>query len=559
MVMSTMIVELNVTNIAIIEKSRLPLGAGLIVLTGETGAGKSLLMDSIGLALGGRADSDLVRTGAARAQVSMTADLSSTPVLIRKLDEIGVETEDGMLYVDREVSAEGRSTCRVGGKLAPVSTLRQIGNLLVDLHGQHDHQSLLSPERHMEFLDAWIGEPVAASVASVADAFEKAESLRRKLAALQTGMRDRVQRIDMLQFQIGEIESANPSVGELSAIEEKLSRIQHAEKLMTACQSALENLDGEERGALVDIGSAVRTLESVSKLDDGLQSPVEGLSSVLFSLQDAVADLRRYTELFDFDPGELEQLAERQDVLKRLMRKYGDDEGQVLSALAAYRTELQDLQNADQNADDLSAELAGAEARLDEVAAKLTALRTKKAKEFALAVQSEICELAMPNAEFRVAVNAKPVGPDGADFVEYFFSANRGESAKPLAKIASGGELSRVMLALKVTLAGCAGTPTLIFDEVDAGLSGRAAAIVATKLQSLSQQYQVIVISHLPQIAGRATTHFTIEKVEAGKRTLTQVRELVGEERVAEIARLLAGESIGESALANARELISAG
>lgn len=553
-----MIVELNVTNIAIIEKSRLPLGVGLTVLTGETGAGKSLLMDSIGLALGGRADSDLVRTGAARAHVNMTADLKGQKLLSARLRELGAELEDGMLYVDREVSAEGRSTCRIGGKLAPVSMLRQIGSLLVDLHGQHDHQSLLSPERHLEFLDAWIGEPAQKCLASVAVAFEKAETLRRKLAALQTGMRDRVQRMDMLRFQIEEIEAASPQTGEITAITERMGRIQHAEKLTTACQTALAKLDGEESGAVESLGTAVRALEQVAKLDDGLNPPLEGLSSVLFSLQDAVTDLRRYTELFEFDPGELESLAERQDVLKRIFRKYGDDEAQVLATLAANVQELQDLENADQNADELSAQVLAAEQELNAAAAALTKLRTQKSAEFAKVVQSEISELAMPNAIFQVSIEQKSVGPDGADQVEFFFSANKGESPKPLAKIASGGELSRVMLALKVSLAGCAGTPTLIFDEVDAGLSGRAAAIVASKLQSLAQNYQVIVISHLPQIAGRATTHFTIEKVEVGKRTITQVRELTGEERVAEIARLLAGESVGASALANARELISA-
>jgi DNA repair protein RecN (Recombination protein N) len=528
------------------------------VLTGETGAGKSLLMDSIGLALGGRADSDLVRTGAARAHVNMTADLKGQKLLSARLRELGAELEDGMLYVDREVSAEGRSTCRIGGKLAPVSMLRQIGSLLVDLHGQHDHQSLLSSERHLEFLDAWIGEPAQKCLASVAVAFEKAETLRRKLAALQTGMRDRVQRMDMLRFQIEEIEAASPQTGEITAITERMGRIQHAEKLTTACQTALAKLDGEESGAVESLGTAVRALEQVAKLDDGLNPPLEGLSSVLFSLQDAVTDLRRYTELFEFDPGELESLAERQDVLKRIFRKYGDDEAQVLATLAANVQELQDLENADQNADELSAQVLAAEQELNAAAAALTKLRTQKSAEFAKVVQSEISELAMPNAIFQVSIEQKSVGPDGADQVEFFFSANKGESPKPLAKIASGGELSRVMLALKVSLAGCAGTPTLIFDEVDAGLSGRAAAIVASKLQSLAQNYQVVVISHLPQIAGRATTHFTIEKVEVGKRTITQVRELTGEERVAEIARLLAGESVGASALANARELISA-
>lgn len=552
-----MIVELSVENVAIIERSQLRFGPGFTVLTGETGAGKSLLIDAIELVLGERADSDLVRAGAARAVVAAVFDFTAHPELCVLARDQGLDLEDGLLYVQREVSAEGRSNCRVGGKLTPVSALKKLGQRLVDLHGQHDHQSLLHPDRHGEFLDGWIGDPIPELRSAMADAFRIWSEAKQDLASLQRGLREREQRIDMLRFQVDEIRQAEPSIGEFAEQESRLSRLQHAEKLAEAVYAALDQLAEQERCALDLTGGSLRGLESVQRFDPDLEPIAETVRSAWVGLDEAIRSLRAYSDRLEVEPGVLEATAERLDLLKRLRRKYGEDEAAVLAFLAEAERELELLTDHEQSVERLEAVLQAAEANLHDSARALTAARQAKAGEFAERVTEQLHDLAMEKARFEVRIGARPVDVDGGDAIEFFFSANPGEPERPLAKIASGGEVSRVMLAIKTALAGRAGVPTLIFDEVDAGLSGRAAAVVARKLEALAEHYQVLAISHLPQIASRATTHFRIEKLEHDGRALTQVRGLEGPERVEEIARMLAGEDVGESALANARDLLA--
>jgi DNA repair protein RecN (Recombination protein N) len=552
-----MVVELTVENLAIIERAQISLGPGYTVLTGETGAGKSLLIDAIELAFGSRADTDLVRSGASRAAVSVVLDLSAQPSLVRLCADLGVALEDNALYIHREVFAEGRSQCRIGGKLMPVGSLRQLGQALVDLHGQHDHQSLLDSERHLGFLDAWIGEPALALIAAVGQKHAEAQELRRRLEALRTGQRDREQRLDMLRFQVTEIENFNPQVGEMEELEAQLSRLKHGERLSHAAQQALSVLRDAETNAADMLGTAVKQLEEVAWLDSTLDAVLEPLRAALYSLEEGSYSLRDYAENIESDPEKLEEIAARIDSLKRLRRKYGDDEEAILQFLHEARLELDLLEDADSNEGELDETLQKLVVELDAVATQLSALRVERAAEFSGLVQQQLQELAMEKAQFSVAVQPKPVDATGADRVEFYFSANVGEPPRPLSKIASGGEISRVMLAIKTAMAGRAGVPTLIFDEVDAGLGGRAAAVVAKKLQELAQHYQVIVISHLPQIASRATSHFRIEKAEKGGRVLTDVRLLREDERVEEIARMLAGEEVGQTALVHAREMLA--
>ncbi len=552
-----MVVELAVENFAIIERAQLTLGPGFTVLTGETGAGKSLLVDAIELALGDRADTELVRAGATRASVSLTVDLTNSKELREKCTELGLALEDGLLYIQREVFVEGRSQCRVCGRLIPVSSLKSLGELLVDLHGQHDHQSLLNPDRHVGFLDAWIGEPAAALLAKVAEAFAKAEDVRRRLAALKTGLRDREQRLDLLRYQVQEIESAGIKPGEMIELEIQLSRLKNAENLSTAMLSALDALADREDNAEGLVGGAVRTLEDAAKLDPSIEPALILIREAYYDLEEGARQLRSNAESLESDPAKLEEVAGRIDLLKRLRRKYGEDEAAVLEFWDTAQQELELLEDAEANAEGLEEALAAANTELESKSAELTNLRKQKAELFAALVEAELKDLAMEKAVFKVQIGGKAIDASGADKVEFFFSANQGEPAKPLAKIASGGEISRVMLAIKAALAGKAGVPTLIFDEVDAGLGGRAAAVVAKKLEQLAVEYQILVISHLPQIASRATCHYRIEKSEVGGRILTGVRLLAPDERVEEIARMLAGENVSESALANARELLA--
>ncbi len=551
-----MIVELNVENLAIIERSRLELGPGFTVLTGETGAGKSLLIDAIELALGERADSELVRAGATRASVNVVLDLSAEITAQQKCADLGIELEDGKLFIQREVAVEGRSQCRIGGKLTPVSTLKQLGACLVDLHGQHDHQSLLDREQHVSYLDAWIGQPAKDLLALVAEAFTAAETARRRLAELRTGIREREQKLDLLRFQVSDIEAVSPYVGEFDELEAQLTRLKHAEKLASASYAALSAVSDDENCVVDGLSLAVKALEDAMKFDPSLEAVVAPLREALYQIEEGAHGLRAYSEGLDADPTSLDTVAERIDALKRLRRKYGEDEVAVLAYLEETRAQLAILEDAEASEENLLTTYAAAQLELVAACGQLTKLRQKRSEEFGELVQSQLRDLAMDRALFSVGFSARTPDASGADDVEFIFSANAGEAPKPLGKIASGGEVSRVMLAIKTALAGKAGVPTLIFDEVDAGLGGRAAATVARKLEELSQFYQVVVISHLPQIASRATTHYRIEKVESSGRVNTQVRYLNPDERIEEIARMLAGESVTESAMANARELL---
>lgn len=549
-----MLRALTVKDVATIESCAVAFGPGLSVLTGETGAGKSLLVDSIGLALGGRADSDLVRTGARKAVVSLSATVTGTALAVCEAN--GVEVEDGEIVIVRELSSEGRSTVRINGRLASVGVLKAIGSELVDLHGQHDHQALLDVDRQIVFLDDWIGEKAAVLREVVGALYSECEGLRRRLATLRSDRRDIEQRTDMLRFQVEEISSVGPVIGEFEELEARIARLRHSEKLVSAAAGAVDGLSEGEGAAVERLGACLRSLEDCSTLDPSIEQVTDPLRESMFSLEDAVRQLRSYLDTLERDPSALEEAASRLDSLKRLRKKYGEDESAVLAFLGRARQELALLEEGGISEDEVVAALTALEERLSAKAAELTKVRLRAAQEFSTVVTKHARELAMERAEFEVRVSPKPVSADGADSVEFYFTANLGDPPRPMAKVASGGEISRTMLAIKVASAGRAGVPTLIFDEVDTGLSGRAAAVTASKLRSLAEHYQVLSISHLPQIAGRADTHYRIEKKVKGGRSTTEVVELEGEDRVREVARMLAGERVGDAALANARDLI---
>ncbi len=551
-----MILALTVNDVATIESCALVIGRGLTVMTGETGAGKSLLVDAIGLALGGRADADLVRTGARKAVVSLSASVTDLPEVVSLCASHGIDVPDGEIVVVREVSAEGRSTVRINGRLTTVACLRSIGQLLVDLHGQHEHQALMAVENQILFLDQWVGESALALVASNASLYSSLESTRRRLAVLRADRRDVEKRLDMLRFQVSEIEGVAPVVGEFDALESRMLRLQNVERLALAAGESLAGLSDADGAVLDGMRAALHALEGGEALDHGLAVVVDPLKGSLYSLEDAVSGLRAYVEALDTDPRALEECAARLDALKRLRKKYGEDEAAVLGYLSGVASELSSIEEGGASEEELVSLASSQEIALQETAGRLTQLRIAKAREFAEQVTRHAKELAMEHAEFEVRISPQPIQANGADSVEFYFTANPGDPPRALAKVASGGEISRVMLAIKVSSAGRAGVPTLVFDEIDAGLSGRAAAVTATKLRRLAEHYQVLVISHLPQIAGRADTHFRIEKGAKRGRSHTEVNHLEGDDRVREVARMLAGEKVGDSALANAKELI---
>ncbi len=539
-----MIRTLSVENLAIIESVKIELGEGFTVFSGETGAGKSLLVDAMQLALGGRADSLQVRTGNERAVIQM---------VIHSSDE---ESGNPPQQIEREIYREGRSVAKVDGKVMPVASLREIGKSLVDLHGQHDHQQLLNQETHGETLDAWLGEAALSLKLDLGEKWDQYTIQARRLDSLRKGRREWERQVDSLRYQIEEIEEICPAVGEFEQLEIQISKLKNAEGLARAVSDALALLADNEENATDMAASAAKSLGSALKMDGSLAGLADTLNDSVILMQDAAHDLRAYLDGIDASPQLLDECQARLDGLIKLRRKYGEDEHEVLTHLARCQQELQELTEFSGDEESLSADVDAKEEIALEAARKLSDLRRSSASRFEDAVLKSLRELVMENAAFEVVQVPSELSRNGIDRIEFYFSANAGEPAKPLAKIASGGEMSRVMLALKTALAGRAGVPTLVFDEVDAGLSGQAAAAMARLLRQLGNHYQVLVISHLPQICAQAGSHFKIEKVVRGGRTVTVVKEVVGSAREEEIARLVAGEEITTASLAHARELL---
>jgi DNA repair protein RecN (Recombination protein N) len=514
------------------------------------------MIDALELALGERADTDLVRTGAPKASVQLVLDLSARPDLLAPLSELGLELEDGRLFILREVFAEGRSVARVNGRTVPIATLKALGRLIVDLHGQHQHQALLDPLTHVGYLDQWIGAEATSALLAVDSAYSRFSAVRTKMDALRRGLREREQRLDMLRFQVNEIRSFSPVAGEEDELSATLSRLKNLERITQSVQAAMAVLSEGEVNARDLLAGGASAVSDAFRFDASLESVSTGLEAAVVNLDEAVHALSAYFERLDSDPGLLDLTTERLDGLKRLKRKYGESEAAILEFCLSAEEELATLEDAEASEESLAQQLSKASAELGTSCAVLTEVRRSRAEAFVDAVRAHLDDLSMGKA--RLEVSMKPCEPTaaGADEVEFLFSANAGEPTKPLAKIASGGEVSRVMLALKSALAGRAGVPTLLFDEVDTGLGGKAAAAVGRKLAALGSFYQVIAISHLPQVAACAAHQYRIEKREDGGRSQTSVVPLSQDDRVEEIARMLAGDLVTETALANARELL---
>jgi DNA repair protein RecN (Recombination protein N) len=551
-----MIQELRVDDLAIIRHVELPFHMGFSVLTGETGAGKSLMIDALELALGERADTELVRTGATKASVQLVLDITQRPDLVMRLEVLGVAPEDGQIYIHREVHAEGRSQARINGRTFPVSVLKSIGKLIVDLHGQHQHQSLLDPESHVNYLDDWIGEDLKSHLEDAQTRFGEWNDAKRAFESLRKGLREREQRLDMLRFQVKEIEEFGVLPGEEEVLMNELSRLKNAERITLAVKSALSALSDEETNARDLLATGVKAASDITRFDSSLSESLHGLEAALVTVEESIHTIREYGDRLEVDPTLLDAKADRLESLRRLKRKYGESEAEILEFLAKAQGELSLLEDSGASEEMLVAKVQQTESSLRATCEKISTVRKSKAKSFTGEVRQHLADLSMSKALFEVSVQQTELGPNGYDLIEFMFSANAGEEIKPLAKIASGGEISRVMLALKSALAGRAGVPTLIFDEVDTGLGGKAAAAVGRKLQQLGEFYQVIAISHLPQVASMASQHYRIEKSEEQGRVNTTVKQLQSNERVEEIARMLAGESVTDTSLANARELL---
>ncbi len=568
-----MLQELQVRDYALVEEVDIEFGEGLNVISGETGAGKSIIVGAIMLLLGGRAGSEHIRTGSDEASVTGVFALREASAVRETLEELGLDwPDDGVLVVSRRISRSGRSQCRVNGRPATHAMLQEIGERLVDVCGQHEHQSLLQASRHVDFLDSFAGAEALRLRDAARACYARLAELRARLAALRSGVRERAQRLDMLRFQAAEIDAAHLAPGEDAELARERTVLAAAEQLLTHASAAYADVFGSEDGspgAADKLARALSELGAIAKIDDSLSGISGLLEGALAACEEAARSIRVYRDAIDLDPSRLAEVEARIAAIQRLKRKYGDSVDDVLELRRRIEEEIRTLAGSDDDIAACESELEEARGRLGEICASLRDVREQAARTLEELVAAELAELAMASAAFRVSLLSKedpegvPVrgkllaaGPLGSDSVEFLLSANPGEPPKPLAKVASGGEISRVMLALKSILASVDRVDTLVFDEIDVGIGGKTASKVGEKLARTSRSRQVVCVTHLPQIARMASVHHSIAKESDGGRARVVVTRLSGEERVREIARMLGGASLTATTLEHAREML---
>jgi len=548
-----MLTDLYIKNFAIIDNLHVEFGPGLNILTGETGAGKSIIIDAVDLILGGRASADLVRTGAEEATVEALFDLTGHPGIRAALAKTGVEC-DGELLVKRVVSRSGKNRVFVEGGLSTTSVLVGLSRQLINIYGQHESQTLLKPDNHLRLLDEFGGIcPLRNEYAAIYDEYRKTLAEIRRLA---DGEQEAARRIDLLAFQSEEIAVAalSPDEEETLAMERQL--LSHAGKLLQNSRGAFEELYGGDGAILGSLRRVITVVEEIGGIDPTLQPITETLNSAYFQMEDAALALRDYAARVEADPDRLLAVEDRIDLLNRLKRKYAPTVADILVCKAEIDRELEGLLNREENRHGLEKSLEALAGVLAEKGEELSRARTAAAGRLKDAMEKELHQLAMKNALFEVALEKLPEPrPGGQERGEFLFSPNPGEAPKPLARIASGGELSRLMLALK-QIHPESDVPTLVFDEVDSGIGGATSALVGEKLKRVARGQQVLCITHLPQVAAYADNHFRVEKSVVEGRTVTSVSFLPEEERVAEMARMLGGVKITEKTMEHAREMI---
>jgi DNA repair protein RecN (Recombination protein N) len=551
-----MLIELRIRNFAIIESLSLPLGPGFNVLSGETGAGKSIIVGALGLLLGERASADLIRSGQDRATVEGVFDVGDRRELLARLDTHGIECEDSLVVLKREVAA-GRARAWVNGSTVTAAVLAEIGRSLVNLHGQHEAQSLLDAASQRAILDAF-GDALADADA-VAVGFGALSAIRHEISDLEARTREAQRRADYLRHVAHEIEDTRLVEGEDVRLEEEANRLENAEELRGLSESAVAALTGEEQGILAQLGALDRLLRQLQRLDPTTGALQESYDAAYYALDAVARELERYQRGVDLDPHRLDEVRRRRDVLFGLIRKYGPSLGDVIRQGRDARRELDLIDSSDHDREALRAREVAAVAALERGGRALTAKRTAAASRLARAVDEVLPELGMPDGHLEVVLVPRgDIGADGAEDVEFRVALNVGHDARPLARVASGGELSRVMLALKTILARLDHVPTLVFDEVDAGIGGRVGLQVGDTLRRVAAHHQVFAITHLAQIAARAHHHIRVSKDASGGVTTADVAVLQGDARIGEVARMLGGDPESALSRAHAAELLDA-
>ncbi|MFJ7405463.1 MULTISPECIES: DNA repair protein RecN [unclassified Lysinibacillus] len=552
-----MLRELSIRNFAIIEDLTVSFSDGLTVLTGETGAGKSIIIDAVHLLAGGRGNSEFIRHGAKKAELGGLFQISSTahPVY-KKLEEAGIEIEEDSIILRRDLNDSGKSVCRVNGKLVPLSVLRDIGASLIDIHGQHENQELMDEKQHIHLLDQFAEEQLSPILEQYSKQYNEYRALKKELATISIDEQLMAQRIDLYQFQMKELEDANLKLGEEDELLDERRRLMNFNKIFERSSAAYEAIQGETKG-LDWIGTAMGALDDAALIDEQFKEASESVTTAFYALQDAAYQVKNVLDELEFDPARLNEVEQRLALFQNLKRKYGSTVEEMIAYYEKIKTELSELLNRDEILQVKERKVHEMEVILGELAEELSHVRKKAANDLSEAIMAELRELHMEKAKFIVNFDVLPYfDVNGKDQVVFYISTNVGEPPKSLPKIASGGELSRMMLALKTIFSSSNGVTSIIFDEVDTGVSGRVAQAIAEKIAAISVNSQVLCISHLPQVAAMADHHYFIKKEVEHDRTYTSLAEIDTHARIEEVSRMMSGAEITELTLQHATELL---
>ena len=553
-----MLRRIHIRNVALIEEQAIEFDDGFSVLTGETGAGKSIIIESFNFVLGERASRDLIQYGAEKASVEAEFELSATEPVLPVLRELEMEPEDGQLILYRELNTSGKNVCRVNGIPVTTNILKQIGDMLIDIHGQHAHQSLLNPKNHITLLDAFAGESCAAKLEETAGRYRVFSAAKRALDDATMDEMERARKCDLFAYQIQEIENAHLAEGEEEELTEKRNKLQNAQTILTALGGSSESLNGED-GILSRLTAVRQLLSGISGISPEYAEIAEKISDAYYQLEDAGYTVRDLSEGFAYDPAELDRIEWRLEQIAQLKRKYGNSVREILTYYEKISEEYRLLMTVEERKDQLKADYEKTLGMYRAAASELSAERRSAALRLQKLLIPEMKDLGMPHASFEVRIDTDPEGTpsaNGLDSVEFLLSANLGEPVKPLANVASGGELSRIMLAFKTVLAGSDGIPTMVFDEIDSGVSGEISVALARKMRQIASLHQVLCVTHLAQIAAYAHTDYYVSKETRGDRTFSSAVRLDPQQRVEEIARIMSGSAGDEAALQHARNLM---
>lgn len=551
-----MLQELSIRDFAIIDEIQISFQPKMTVLTGETGAGKSIIIDALGLLAGGRGSTEFIRKGEKKAVIQGLFTLPREANTYNILEEYGIDSEDGQIILQRDLYRGGRNICRINGMMVNLATLRKVGETLIDIHGQNEHQELMKPENHIDLLDEYDKKTSELRI-QYQVVYQNYRKLKLSMEKKEADEKAWAQRLDMLNFQVKEIEEADLKINEEDELVEEKNKLDNFQAIHDALELSYQILSGEKIDVVGNLGNAMNELSDVSDLSENLQEINTKISDAFYSLEDAARDISDELDSMEWNGERLDEIEERLELIHQLKRKYGDTIEDILHYHSRIEKELREMENAEQNSEKQERQLSEALEKVKELAIKLSKQRKKSAKKLEKMIHEQLSALYMDKAVFEVKfLNNSKLYSKGIDKVEFYIQTNPGEEMGPLAKIASGGELSRIMLALKTIFSQKMGVTSIIFDEIDTGVSGRVAQAIAEKISQISNNSQVLCITHLPQVAAIADNHYYISKSVNDGRTETSLKELDEKQKIREIARMLSGSEITELTLKHAEELI---